>query len=59
MPGLTVVWCFSCLSLTAVSDDCVNRTFRCSRIDCRADLLNQARHLATLKSQEDEDTDSA
>lgn len=57
--GLTIVWCYECSALTSVADDVLNRTLRCSRIDCRADLLNQAGHLTTLKSEKDEDTDSA
>lgn len=56
--GLTVVWCWECSSLTAVSDDRPSRTFRCGRISCNSDLLKQAGHLSTFQSKDENDTDS-
>lgn len=57
-PGLTVVWCSECSSLTAVEDSPSTKTIICSRIDCRADLLKQAHILSTLKAEKENNTDS-
>lgn len=56
--GLTIIWCYECRAFSAVVDDRPSRTYRCSRLAMH-DLLNQSEHLAALKSDEDNDTDSA
>lgn len=52
-PGLTTVFCYTCKSFTAVQDDTRLRTFRCGRISCGADLLNQSGHLTAFQSEEE------
>ena len=51
--GLTIVWCESCSAFTSVMDVPRERTFRCGRLSCGANLLKQTRHLSAFQTEKE------